>query len=233
MKQSIEIMIKIGNWLFRIIRWLLTEYKKIWFTLLPFIVVAIFCWLMPVGIFNGPILCDTLDTRFRLAGLFLEVFGIGTVVCGIIATLKLFDENHWWEKILGGFRRFPRFVEEPHIIVGSMSAALDGVTGSFLMSTTLAPNSSIEDRVTFLENQLKQMHLQVHKNGIHVENEFKKLSDVINVERSERETGEMQAQHALKKFAIEDIYTELMGIVWLISGAIFASASTELAKLFS
>lgn len=232
MKQPIKIMMKIGNWLLRIIQWFAIEPRKIWSTLPPFIVGYIFCFLIPAGFFNGSILCDTLDTRFRLTGLFFEVLGIGTVVYGILATLKLFDENHW-EKILGSFRRFPKFTEESRMIIGSINATLDRGTASFSMSTTLAPNLPIEDRVTFLEDQLKQMHLQIRENRSQVENELKKLSDTINVERTERKAGDIQAQHVLKKFAIEDIYTELIGIVWLISGAILATASTELAKLFS
>lgn len=80
MRQLIEIIKMIGNWLPRFLQWFFIEPKKFWLTLLPIFFEAIFCWFIPVGIFNGSILNDVLETRFRLTGLFLEVLGIGTVV---------------------------------------------------------------------------------------------------------------------------------------------------------
>jgi hypothetical protein len=95
-----------------------------------------------------------------------------------------------------------------------------------------SPNSSIKNRVTFLEEQIKQVNLQAHKDRIHFENELKKLSDALNEERNERESGDNQVKQDIKESAVEDVYTELMGIIWLFIGAISATASTELAKFF-
>ena len=232
MRQFIEFLRKLGNWLPLFFRWFIVEPKKIWFTLFPIFIGVIFCWLIPAGIFNGPILNDTFETRFRLTGLSLELLGIVTVVYGLNAALKLFDVERLWEIIPKWFKRCPNFRGDSRIIVGSINVTLEAATGSAFGTSTLTPNSSIENRVTFLEEQLKQVHLQLYKNRIDFENKFQKSSDALNTERCEREAGDKQAQQALKEFAVGDVYIELMGIIWLIFGAIFATASTELASIF-
>ncbi len=218
---------KILSWVFRIILWIIVEFKGLWITLLPISLGVVFCWLIPVGIFNGPILCDTIDTRFRLTGLILEVLGIFTVVYGVIATLKLFNADSLWKIFLKKFKQFPKLVKnhQEHL---SSSLSFKGALSTFVIKDSSAPDLSIENRLTFLEEQMKQ----IQGSKIYLEKKLLVAISDLGTERSEREAGDKQAQHALKKFAIGDIYIELMGIIWLIFGAIFATASTELAKYF-
>jgi len=232
MRQLIEIMRMTGNWLSRFFWWLVVEPKQFWPTLLPLFGGFIFCCFIPVGIFNGLIPDDSLETRFRLTGLVLELLGIITVVIGVNATLKLFDVDGLCKTILKWFKRFPKFVENARTTVGSISATTENATASFFGTTSLAPNSSIENRVAFLEEQLKQVHLQVYGNRIHFENECKSLSDALSAESDKRKTGDKQSHYDLKAFAVEDVYIEVMGVVWLIFGAISATASKELAIIF-
>lgn len=232
MRQITEFLKKLGNWLFRFFRWFFAEPLLFWITLIVIFLGVIFIWFIPVGIFNGPNFYDILETRFRLTGLILEVLGIGTVVCGLIKNLKLFEHAHPLEIIPKWFKRFPKF-GRPRTIVGSMNATLGLSDSCYAIGiASLGQNTSIENRVDFLEKQNIQIFDQLHKNRIHFENEFKKLSDALNAERNERESVHKQAQHDLREFAVGDVYIELMGIIWLIIGAISATASTELAKLF-
>ena len=106
------------------------------------------------------------------------------------------------------------------------------MSGALLTTKIPATNSTIENRVAFLEEQIEQVHSQALENRICCENKYKTLLDALNTERSEREGGDKKAQQALKEFAVGDVFIELMGVIWLITGAISATASTELAKLF-
>jgi hypothetical protein len=219
-----------GNWLPRILWWFVYELKELWFTLLPFVIGIIFCWLIPAGIFNGPILCDTLETRIRLTGLFLEVLGICTVVYGINQNLKLFVADNLWKRIQKRFERFPKLVENHRVIEGLLSCATASDSASAFITCGPGPNSSLEYRITRLEEQFNQVSLQVHEYKIYTEKEFKKLSEALDAERRKREAMDNQIRYELKESAVGDFSTELMGIVWLIFGAISATAATELAN---
>lgn len=233
MRQQIEFMRKIVNWLFRIFIWLIIEPKEFWITLLlPIFVGVIVCWFNPVGISNEPELIDILEKRFRFTGLALELSGIGTVVYGLNETLKLFLGEHLLHIIPKWFKRFPKFRDDSRTIKGSTTFTLKPATGSAFGTSTLTPNSSIENRVTFLEEQLEQVHLQLYKNRIDFENELKKLSDAFNSERNTREDKDKQAKEVHKEFVVREVYTELMGIIWLIMGASLATVSKELASIF-
>jgi hypothetical protein len=136
-RQVIEFLRKLGNWLFLFFIWIIVEPKKFWITLLPLVIGVIFCWLIPAGIFNGPILNDTLDTRFRLTGLFLEVSGMITVVYGLNETLKLHLGKNLLHIILEWLNRFPKFGVNSHI-VGSVANSMGRSTVSGFGTSVLA-----------------------------------------------------------------------------------------------
>lgn len=100
MRQIFEFPKILINWFLRFYRWLIVEPKKVWITLLPIVAVVIFCWLLPKDILNGSYFCDSLEARFRISGLFLELLGIGTVVKGLNETLKLFLGERFLDMVL-------------------------------------------------------------------------------------------------------------------------------------
>jgi hypothetical protein len=166
-----------------------------------------------------------------LTGLILELLGIFSVVLGLNKTLKLHLGKNLQQIVLEWFKRFPKFLENQHGIELSSHMTAQDNCSAFI---TFGPNqnSAIEDRVTRLEEQFNQVSFQAHKDRILFENEFKKLSDALNAERNERESGDNQVKQDIKESAVEDVHIELMGVIWLFTGAISATASTELAKLF-
>lgn len=213
---------KFGRFIIGTVRWL-WEAKIVWITLLPFVGAFLFIWQTSAG---------TWEFRFRLTGLILELLGIGAVVYGLNETLKLHLGKNLLHIILEWFKRFPKFGDNPHIVISSINASLLGLSGSLHATNIPAPNSSIEKRVAYLEEHIKGVLSQVQENKIRSENELKKLSDALNAERNERESGDNQVKQDIKESALEDAYIELMGIFWLFTGAISATASTELAKCF-
>lgn len=231
MRQVIEFLINLKNWLARFFIWLIVEPKKIWFTLLPIFIGFIIILFIPAGIFNYSFICDTLETRFRLTGLFLELSGIISVVYGLNKTLKLHLGKNLLHIILEWFKQFPKFRDDSRTVVNSINATL-GLSGALSTTKIPAPNSSIENRVAFLEEHIQRVVSQIQENKRYCENEFKKLSHALNAERNERESGDNQVKQDIKESALEDAYIELTGIFWLFTGAISATASTELAKIF-
>lgn len=232
MRKIIEFLSKLKNWLIRTFKWLIIEPKLFWIMLLPFIFGYTLIKLIPIGILNTPFNCDTLDFRFRLIGLLLELFGICTVVYGLNEAFKFFEHTALLDIIVKWFKRFPKFFEN-HILVGSANIQenfSDSCNG--IITTSANPNTSFENRISILEQQYNKLFIQVQNNRTHFTSELKKFSSDLNTEINQRIIGDKHNQQTLKEFAVRDVYIELVGIIWLLFGAISATASTELAKYF-
>jgi hypothetical protein len=202
-----------GFRIIEVVRWFCKK-KKVWITLLPFIGAYLLFWHTSVG---------TLGDRFRFTGLTLELFGIGAVAYGIKETLNSFGRT---------LKEFLKLRDNSPVVVSMNGRSILSALTVSGFGTPLAPNSSVKDRVTFLEELLKQVQLQAHENRKHFENEFKKSTDTLNTERSEREASVEKVRQMLEKFAVDGLAIELMGVVWLLFGAISATLSIELACFF-
>ena len=210
MEPMIDRIKKFGRCIIEVVGWL-WQAKIIWITLLPFVGAYLFIWQTSAG---------TWDFRFRLAGLVLELLGILTVVIGLIGTRKLFELTHPLGIIREWFKRFPK-CEDNNI----------SITGGFFTSTLLSlmnpspppPDAPLPDRVTLLEKNLSQTNEWIFKIQEYL------TVDLTN-ESCKRKVGDEKAHQELKKFAVEGIATEMMGLVWLIFGAFSATLSTELVK---
>jgi hypothetical protein len=230
-RQVIEFIRKLGNWLFRIYKWLIFEFKLFLITVFPLIVGYIFIKLIPLGLLKTSFFLDDIECRFRGIGLFLELLGIGTVIFGLNNSLNLFESSPILGNIIEKFKRFPKFKISHLTLSASPCVSIESLLGTMSVRVSPPSNATIEDRVVFLEEEMKRALSQIQENKTNSDKELKKLLDALNAERSEQESRHKQVQQSLKEFAVGDVYIELMGIAWLITGAISATASTEWAKL--
>jgi hypothetical protein len=230
--QLIEFIRNFTNWILRIYKWLIYEFKLFGITVVPFIIGYMLIKLVPIGVLEISFFKDTLESRFREGGLFLELLGIGTVVFGINNSLNLFESTHFLGIIFGKLKRFPKFKLSHHTLSASLCASTVSFSGTLSVRVNPPSNANIEDRVIYLEEEMKRTLSQIQEHKTFFEKELKSLSNALNAERSKRESENKQIQKSLKEFAVGDVYIELMGIVWLITGAISATASPELASLF-
>jgi len=217
MQQMIDWIRNIGFWIIRVFRWL-CEAKKVWITLFS-IVGVFFFWYISAG---------KWEVCFRLTGLTLELLGIGTIVCGLNDTLKLFERTHLLDIIPKWIKRFPKF-EDKNTITAAVNVTCPMPSISAFVTSTPPPNTLIEERIARLEESLNSVHSQIFEN----QEKIKNLSLALSNERHDRETGDGKSYQKLKEFAVEGLYLEAMGVIWLIFGALFATASTELACLIS
>ena len=207
MEPIIDSIKKFGRWIIRVVKWLWK--RKIVFIALILLVGAIFSsWYMPMP-------DKTSADRFRYTGLALELLGIGTVACGLYETLKS-SKSTLRDIILEPFKEFPKLRDNSPVVVPMNGQSEIPALTSLGLGTPLAPNSSVEERVTFLEELLKQVRLQAHENRTNVENEFKKSTNALNAERSEREVSVEKVRQMFDKFAIDGIAIEAIGVVCLV-----------------
>ena len=224
MEPMINWVKKFGRWIIRIFKWL-WEAKKVWLTLLSIVGVLLF-WYMYIG---------NWEDRFRFTGLTLEILGIGTVVHGLNETLKLFERTHPISIISAWFKRFPKFEDKNNDITISLNGNFINTSLDSALSLTSysAPNISLDRRVALLEESLNQTKSQIFVIQQMLKRENQNMSEALTNESHEREIGDEKAQQKLKEFAIDGLAIEMMGVVWLVFGAIFATLSKELVEWFN
>lgn len=210
-----------GRWIIRIAIYLWGR-RIVCIALLVFVGVILFIWCISD---------KSCDDQFRLTGLALELLGIGAVIHGLNGTLKSFKCT--LRSIISElFKEFPKFEVNNNgaIFSGEGNGFRSGGTGTGCYSP--APSTLPDEQVALLWEILNRMNVRMREIERQLTLESKNRLMALNNERSEREASVGKVQQKLEKFAVEGLAIEAMGVVCLVLGAIFATASTELACFF-
>lgn len=213
---------QLGNWIARIVPWL-GEAKQAWLAVLAIPGVFLICWAV----------LPEWEPRIRLTGMCLELLGLGTVAYGIRETQKLFSRPRLAEIARKWFGRFPKLKLESRIVVGAAHINFEGMaSGSAFGSASLSTTASLEERVTFLERRMDQANVLIHETQQKVEEEARKRSGALDVARREREVGDEKNNKLIQEAIAGGLYLETTGVLWLLCGITFATASNEIANFF-
>lgn len=209
------------NWVVRITTWL-GEAKQAWIAVLTIPGVFVVWWIA----------LPDWEPRLRITGMCLELLGLGTVAYGIRETRKLFNRPRLTEIARQWIGRFPKFKVETRIAIGTAHINLEGrATGTAIVTASLTASTPLEERVTFLEKRLDQANILIQETQQMVKEEFRKHTNDLETARRERELGDEKNSKLIQEAAAGGLYLETMGVLWLLCGIIFATASNEIAKL--
>ena len=220
---------KLGRWIIQVAIWL-WERKIVVIALILLIGAISFILYMPMPN-NMPMPDKTSVDRFRYTGLALELFGIFTVAYGLYETLKS-SKRTLLSIISESFKVLPKHEIKNYSIIGSIPIKL-GL--SSLMSYQPGPDTPPDKQVTQLWKCLSRANEQIddiQKIQQQLKRDNQNMSDALNTERSEREASVEKVRQMLKKFAVDGLAIEAIGVVCLVLGAVFATLSTELAYFF-
>lgn len=203
-------------------RWLLIEPWKFWAALLvPFVALAL-SWLLG----GDP------GFRVRLAGYLMTFAGVLLVAHGIWETQRLFNRPRLAHRAQAWLKRFPLTAQRRVTGVVGMALGCASVAGS-LTVRKVAKDSSLEARVDALEENLRHIETRVSATEQRFLNELQKVNESLASERSERERGDHTLRDRLERFSAGGLDFELMGVVWLIVGQLFASFPDEVGNFLS
>ena len=197
------------------VRWLLVEPRLVWTTLL--VLAAAFTlafWSPPT------------ESRIRVAGCVLELFGLITVAWGIHATRRQFGEDSFATMILKWWARRKRMG-----ITGNAHVALGGLSIQGQASTMFVGRSTIEERVAQLETDLRSLTGRVDSVAEDMRQEALARENALAAERQARQQEQADINTKMALFATGGIYVSLMGVVWLFIGVTLATASNEILCL--
>ena len=172
------------------------------------------------------------EPRLRIAGLILQLLGLGTVIWGLRDIRKLFGRPSLLEDAAARLRRFPRYKANvaPVILSGSIALGRVAVSGRILVS--LPPTASVEERIAALEQAQRQQSDLIADIPGRIHKEAQVRATELESERRERAVGDNKIQGVLEEASAGGLPVARVGALWLFVGLILGTASTEIAKLF-
>lgn len=207
-------------WLKAILHWLV-EWRL--FCLGFFVVVAPACFIVFV--------CAD-EVVIRIAGMVLQLLGIGTVAWGIHITRKEFGHPSVftvWRKRLN---RFPAFGNRG--ATGSSNITLPPMTGSGrgYSSVSAGTNPTIDARIQALEENLKLVNARVSQTHNEMDQGFRKQSDAFKQEQQIRSDEDRDIRAKMESTNTGGLHISAMGALWLAVGVVMSSIPSELAVWF-
>ena len=175
------------------------------------------------------------ETRLRIAGLFLQLFGIAVVIWGLSETGKLFARPNPMQYTAAWFKRFPRFNAESRILAASGTVTLLQGAGmvSAVGTVSARANATVEERVAALEADQKQLIEKVRDIRGHYEEQIRVVRNELESERRERTAQDERTHKRVEEVSAGGLHLEWAGVCWLLLGLVLATAPTEIIGLFS
>lgn len=197
--------------------WVFCKAWPIWF-LFAFIVPPFFIVYMSL---------ENSDRYLNYYGLILELLGSGTVVLGLMGRWKLFGLPDFFKEL---WNQRPRWNQKPHHAThaGTGGAVFGGSSESSGWHPP-QPDSSIEVRLTLLEENVKRFYDRFNNMDKKLKQEERRVNDALNLERQTREKSNKEFKTTLHELGAGGLKIEVFGIYWLFLGMIFSTIPQETA----
>lgn len=192
-------------------------------------------WLAAGGIAGAAVIASTMSpdtaTRIRYASVVLELLGIGAVALGLRDVRRTFGRPSLAQSLAGWTRRLWSVVRLPPPIVGVMSASSGGATvsGRGRVRFTIGPDSTIERRLSVLEQDVARLQDEVDANEAALRKDLGLVNTSLSSEQQARESQFRQLATRLEDFAVGGLRLEFVGLVWLVLGGLGTNIPGELA----
>ena len=145
MNRATTFITNLKNWLTRLAVWAFREAKDAWVSILPITLIVGGAWLI-----------SGLDEQgIRLAGLLLELLGIGVVAKGLNESRMLFGRPSLYQSFLGWAERRPRFGAAAYVLnAGEGRFMVNGSDSAMAHGLVRTSAHTLDERVTLLERRL-------------------------------------------------------------------------------
>jgi len=174
---------------------------------------------------------NTPEPVIRLTGLFLQVLGIATVIWGISETRAFFGHPSLAAKIKSWLTRFPLRRRNTVISAGTASLALLTSKARAHSTHNPGPNSTIETRIESLERNIVLIHERVSSAEKEMDEEFKKVSDILKSEERARLSEDNEIHKRLEATGTGGVHISAIGAAWLFVGVTLSTAAVEISEL--
>lgn len=205
----------------------LGEGRPVWIAIgVPFTVASfmwLVCWLLAL---NG-------EQYLRYVGGLLEFAGICTVALGLRDTRTLFKRPTFRRAVLDWVGRIPHWRQQHRVHVGTGGISLQPMAAQAYGSAVAPPDATIQQRISALESELKNLSGRIQAAREEFTDAIAQQKDALDREQRERKEQVDSTHRLIDEAVAGGLVLEATGLVWLLMGLALATASAELARLFS
>lgn len=170
------------------------------------------------------------EPETRIAGLVLQLLGIGTVAWGIRETRALFGHPSLLTLSRNWLRRFPPY--GGRIVSGSISITESGDTvhGRGYGFANAGPEATVEARVETLERNVKFINERIDQAQGEMDQEFQMQAQLLTEEQQTRTKGDQEIREKLEATETGGLHISAMGALWLFLGVTLSTAAPEISR---
>jgi len=202
-----------------LMRWLsASRFFWLWLTVL------LIAWYGPL-----PFSSD-LETRFRYAGLILQLAGIGTVAYGIKMTRDLLRKPSWEQSLVTGLRDLPAVFRARRTTLKGEAPQAGSSTVS-AESAKPARNKGAAPRVAALEAELAAVNERIAQTQHQLDDETRARDNDDKWERAARVEADARLWKALQESSVGGLRLSAVGLGWLLVGVVLTTVAGEAARL--
>jgi hypothetical protein len=179
----------------------------------------------------GRLLASTPEAEVRIAGMLLQLLGLGTVAVGLSQIRRLFGRPSVVERLTGWFKRVTFIFGRRKDANVYVHAATGGVTlaGSARVRIGASPDAPIERRLAILEENVNHLQKEVDEDVNELRGRIAQVRSQIDRETQERRADDRLTASRLEDVAIGGLHLESIGLLWLVLGVMGTSVPQEIA----
>jgi hypothetical protein len=172
------------------------------------------------------------EPAFRIAGMALQLLGLGTVAWGIRKTRELFGRPSMRERFMRWWRGRPR---RRHTVSASVAIAMGhaSMTADAEAWSETSPDVCVEVRLTALEKNLLEVRGRFNAFKQKTQMDLGKLTDDLGQETQVRGDEDRAIRTKLEETGVGGLDLSVMGVLWLCVGVIMSTLSIELEKVIN
>lgn len=213
------------------VRWLREIYR--WVRRVP--ITRHYCWVIAVvgaSVVVVGAYCWT-EQAFRLAGMFLQLGGVLTVVWGILTTRAEFGQPTSRSQFKMWIKIFPLL--HPPTITVTANGKITGLSGKGYGYSTHGPaaDQTIEGRLGHLESIVKKLEMEQGKTHIAALQAEEKAQQALETQ-ARLFSGQIDTvAKRIEATATGGVHVSAVGVVLLFVGTVFGGAALELHQLLT
>ena len=171
----------------------------------------------------------TSEPVIRITGMFLQLFGVATVIWGISETRALFAHSSVWKKSSSWLKRFPLLRRD--IVLSASGCSMTASVGKARAYGTVGsgPDPTTETRLDALEKNITAIHERIAATHREIDEESQKARDSLESESRAREAGDTEIGKKLEATGTGGVHISAIGALWLFVGVVLSTASQEIA----
>jgi hypothetical protein len=169
----------------------------------------------------------------RLIGFVYEIVGIAVVFIEIAKASGKNQVTPLHRRMTSYLRRLPLLPQKTNTVIAAGTATLSLTGGRARLSVGLSPTATPDQRIAFLERQVKALDDRIDAMDLRLEAEEKARADAMVTERSARVSAVADLNKRIRDVEVGGLDLSLFGVFFLFVGVILTTATPEICWLLS